>query len=114
MNERSALDLLEDARSFTLEAREFATGHGPDTFAGHRREQLAVRYCLAVVDEALNEVPKDVQALAPVIPWAAVYGLRNRPVHGYWLIDTPTILSITQTDIDPLVTSIDRLRKQIE
>ena len=37
MNERSALDLLQDARSFALEARDFAEGQSPDTFGGHRR-----------------------------------------------------------------------------
>jgi uncharacterized protein with HEPN domain len=114
MNDRSALAWLSDARSFALEAQELALGYSPEAFDDHRRDQLAVHYCLAVVGEALNAVPKDVQALAPEIPWAAIYGLRNRLVHGFWLIDTRLTLRIAQTDIGPLVASIDRLVEQIE
>ena len=113
MNDRAALDLLDDARSFALEAQGFTAGLDPQAFDQRRREQLAVRYCLAVVGEALNEVPKDIQALAAEIPWTAAYGLRNRLVHGYWLIDTGIILNIAQNEIGVLVASIDRLMYEI-
>lgn len=114
MKDRSSLELLGDARSFALEAQEFTAGLSLEAFDEARREQLAVLYCLAFVGEALNEVPKDVQALASEIPWTAIYNLRNRLVHGYWLIDTRIILNITPLDIGPLVASIDRLAKVIQ
>jgi uncharacterized protein with HEPN domain len=87
MNDRSALEWLRDARSFAVEAHDMSREFGAEAFDSNRRDQLAVRYCLAVVGEALSQVPKDVQALAPEIPWVAIYGLRNRLVHGFWLID---------------------------
>ena len=114
MNDRSALEWLRDARNFAAEAREMALGFKPGSFDTSRRDQLAVRYCLAVVGEALNRVPKDIQALASEIPWVAIYNLRNRLVHGFWLIDTGIILRIAQNDTNPLVVSIDRLIEKIE
>ena len=114
MNDRSALAWLSDARVFALEAREFALGLSVEAFDGHRREQLAVRYCLAVVGEALNEVPRDIRALAPEIPWMAIKALRNRLIHSFWLIDTGIILRIAQADVGPLVASIDRLMEKIK
>jgi hypothetical protein len=114
MNDRSALAWLSDARSFAVDAQEFAFGLSLEAFDGLRREQLAVRYCLAVIGEALNEVPKDIQALAPEIPWVAIKALRNRLVHSFWLIDTGIILRIAQADIGPLVASIDHLMEKIE
>jgi|ERR1700681_4569676 len=114
MNDRPALAWLSDARGYALEAHQFALGLSPEAFDEQRREQLAVRYCLAVVGEALNEVPKDVQALAPEIPWSAIYGLRNRLVHGFWLIDTSIILRIALDEVAPLVASIDHLLEKIE
>jgi uncharacterized protein with HEPN domain len=114
MNDRPALAWLSDARSHALEAREIAKGFGPEKFDENRHVQLAVRYCLAVVGEALNKVPKDVQALAPEISWSAIYNLRNRLIHGFWLIDTQIILRIAQNDAEPLVASIDRLIEKIE
>ena len=70
-------------------------------------------FCLTAVGEALNQVPKDVQALAPEIPWMAINGLRNRLVHGFWLIDTEIILHIAQNDAAALVRSIERLIEKI-
>jgi uncharacterized protein with HEPN domain len=114
MNDRSALEWLRDARSFAAEAQEMVLGLRSDSFDASRRDQLAVRYCLAVVGEALNRVPKDIQALASEIPWVAIYNLRNRLVHGFWLIDTGIILRIAQNDTTTLVVSIDRLIEKIE
>jgi uncharacterized protein with HEPN domain len=114
MNDRTVLEWLRDARNFALEARQMAVEFSQETFETNRRDQLAVRYCLAVVGEALNQVPKGIQALASEVPWAAISGLRNRLVHGFWLIDTGIILRIAQNDTTTLVVSIDRLIEIIE
>jgi uncharacterized protein with HEPN domain len=113
MNGRTALEWLRDSRSFALEASQMAVEFDRETFEVNRRDQLAVRYCLAVVGEVLNQVPTDIQTLAPEIPWPAISGLRNRLVHGFWLIDTGIILRIAQNDTMTLVASIDRLIEKI-
>jgi uncharacterized protein with HEPN domain len=104
MSDRSALEWLSEARYHALEVQKL----GSD-----RRIQFAVCFCLIVVGEALNRVPKDVRALAPDIHWITVIGLRNRLVHSYWLIDTQIILRIAQADASALASSIDRLIEKI-
>lgn len=113
MNDRSALAWLSEARDHALEAQKFTSGLNQESFDGDRRGRFAVCFCFVVVGEALNQVPKDVQALAPEIPWVPINGLRNRLVHGYWLIDTQIILRIAQADVSALVSSIDRLIEKI-
>ncbi|MBI2716746.1 MAG: DUF86 domain-containing protein [Rhizobiales bacterium] len=113
MNDRSALEWLSEARDYALEVQKLASGLSQKTFDDDRRTQFALCFCLIVVGEALNRVPKDVQALAPDIHWVTVIGLRNRLVHSYWLIDTQIILRIAQADISALVSSIDRLVEKI-
>jgi uncharacterized protein with HEPN domain len=54
------------------------------------------------------------RALASEIPWTAIYGLRNRLVHGFWLIDTGIVLRIAQNDTLTLAASIDSLFEKIE
>jgi uncharacterized protein with HEPN domain len=109
MNDRSALEWLSEARDHALEARKFTSGLSQESFDDDGRSRFAVNFCLIVVGEALNRIPRDVQALAPEIPWAAINGLRNRLVHGYWRIDSQVRLRIAQADISALVLSIDRL-----
>ncbi|MBI3705036.1 MAG: DUF86 domain-containing protein [Rhizobiales bacterium] len=114
MNDRSALEWLSEARDHALEARKFTNGLSRESFDGDGRTRFAVCFYLIVVGEALNQVPRDVQALAPKIPWTAINGLRNRLVHGYWRIESQIILRIAQADVSALVLSIDRLIEKIK
>ena len=113
MNDRSATEFLSDARDYALEAHSLAAGLSQAAFDADRRSQLAIFFSLAAVGEALNQVPKDIRTLAPDIPWAAINGLRNRLVHGYWLIDTQIVLRIAQEDATALVVAIERLIEKV-
>jgi uncharacterized protein with HEPN domain len=113
MSDRSALEWLSDARDYALEVHKLASDQTQEAFAVDLRTRLAVCFCLVVVGEALNQVPKDVQALAPEIPWAPITGLRNRLVHSYWLINNKILLRIAQADISALVALIGRLIEKL-
>lgn len=113
MNDRTAVEWLSDARNYALEAHQITSGLSQEVFDARRRDQLAVFFCLVAVGEALNQVPKDIQALAPDIPWMAINGLRNRLVHGFWLLDTDIILRIVQKDAGTLIQSIEHLIEKI-
>ena len=113
MKDRSATEFLSDARAYALEAHSLASGLSQATFDADRRSQLAIFFCLAAVGEALNQVQKDIRTLAADIPWMAINGLRNRLVHGYWLIDTQIVLRIAQEDATALAAAIERLIEKI-
>jgi len=113
MNDRAPIEWLSDAREYGLTAEKFAAGLSQGSFDADRRCQFSICFCLVVLGEALNRVPKDIQALAPEIAWTSIVALRNRLVHSYWLIDTEIILRIAQTDMSALVPSIDRLVEKI-
>lgn len=113
MKDRSAIEWLSEARDYALEAQKLAVDLSQESFDNDRQKQLAVSYCLVVVGEALGQLPKDVQALAPEIPWVSIKGLRNRLVHSYWLIDTKILLRIAQVDVATLATSTDRLIEKL-
>ena len=114
MKDRSAFEWLSDARNHVLEARKLASGLSQEAFDDDNQCRFAVCFCLVVLGEALSRVPKDVQALAPEIPWVSINGLRNRLVHAYWLINNKILLRIAQADAHELATSIARLREKIE
>src|SRR5256885_863996 len=114
MNDRSALTCLSDAKDYALEARDITRNLDEKAFAENRRDQLAVQFCLAIVGEALGQVPDNIRALAPEIAWGRVYGLRNRLVHSYFLIDIETIRDIAQNHTAPLALAIDRLIEKIK
>jgi uncharacterized protein with HEPN domain len=114
MSDRPAIDWLWDARRYALQAYNLVRGMDEDEFGRSNRDQCAVQFCLIVVGEALNAVPKDMQALAPGMPWRAIYNLRNRLIHSFWLIDTRMVLDIAQNKTSPLVSQIDGLIEELE
>jgi uncharacterized protein with HEPN domain len=112
--DRPALAWLRDVRHYAIEAHGIARGLDLRLFATESRDQFAIRYCLAVVGEALNRIPKEIQARAPEIPWAPIIALRHRLVHGYWLVDPEIIFSIAQDDTRTLAASLDRLIEKLD
>jgi uncharacterized protein with HEPN domain len=107
MNDRPAVEWLRDARDYALQAHNLAGNLDAEEFGRRNRDRFAVQFCLIVVGEALNAIPRDMQALAPEIPWRAIYNLRNRLIHGFWLIDAPIVLDITQNKTMSLVNRVD-------
>lgn len=100
---RAAVERLQDARHFALEARQIAFGVPPDVLEDAAHYHYAVRYCLIAVGEALRHVPADIQGLAPDIPWRAIINMRHRLAHDYWLTDPGIVLETAERQVDRLV-----------
>jgi uncharacterized protein with HEPN domain len=112
--DRPAVAWLRDARHYATEAYQIAKDLDLHVFATEFRDQFAIRYCLAVVGEALNRIPEEIQTRAPEIPRAPVIALRLRLVHGYWLIDPEIIFSIARNDTKAVASSLDRLIEKLD
>jgi uncharacterized protein with HEPN domain len=106
---RAAVERLQDARHFAVEARQIAFGIPPDVFAESRHYQYAVRYCLLAIGEALRHVPAEIQALAPDIPWRSIINMRHRLAHDYWLTDPGIVLEAAERQAEDLAAKLDRL-----
>jgi uncharacterized protein with HEPN domain len=77
--ERPTVARLEDARQYAERIRRIAPSGDA---ALSERDVFAIRYCLAVIGEALDKVPETLLANEPEIPWRRVIALRHRLVHG--------------------------------
>ena len=111
---RGPLEWFADARAFAQFAMQDAGGLSAEILAGALQPRHAALYDLVVIGEALNNVPEDLQSLAPEIPWAAIIGLRNRIVHAYWQTDLEIIANIIENRLEPLMGEIDRLVDRIK
>src|SRR5436305_2183698 len=104
--------LLSDARKYAIRSAYYATGMTASAFLADRMRCEAVCYCLVVVGEALNAVPRVLQNRVPEIPWARVIGMRNRIVHEYWHIDFATIFRVANRDAQRLADQIEELMQR--
>lgn len=58
------------------------------------------------IGELARELPGDVKARHPQIPWPNIVGLRNRAAHGYRALDPEVIWAIVNGDLELLEAAI--------
>jgi uncharacterized protein with HEPN domain len=109
---REWLASLSDARDYATRCARYATGIDLETFLtdGLRRE--AICFCIVIIGEAFNSIPRVLQNRVPQIPWAGVIGMRNRLIHEYWNIDFETVFRAAINDAERLADQIDMLMQQ--
>jgi uncharacterized protein with HEPN domain len=57
----------------------------------------------------LKDVPPDVLASEPTIPWGSIIGMRNRLVHTYWRIDNDIVFEVATTELPALGVTLDKM-----
>jgi uncharacterized protein with HEPN domain len=88
---------------------EYTSGVTEEQFVANQMLQDAVVRNIEIIGEAANnllEVGPEFAARYPSIPFAQIYGMRNRVSHGYFAVSTTMIWDSVQVDLPDL-------RKQI-
>ncbi|MHC4954539.1 MAG: HepT-like ribonuclease domain-containing protein [Planctomycetota bacterium] len=98
---RHMLDAAQDAISFV-------EGRARDDLDHDRKLLFAVIQCVQIIGEAAARVSPQKQSAVSDIPWAAIIGMRNRLVHGYYDIDHDAVWGTLSKDLPPLVEALQR------
>jgi uncharacterized protein with HEPN domain len=94
-------------RVHAADAVAIANRIGREMFLSDRTMQHAIVRCLTVIGEAANRVSVDTQNALPEVAWGEAVGLRNVLVHEYQRIDLGRVWTIVQTDLPPLLASLE-------
>lgn len=84
---------------------EYTAGVTEEQFVANQMLQDAVVRNIEVIGEASNnllEVGPEFAAKYPSIPFAQIYGMRNRVAHGYFAVSTAMIWDSVQVDVPDL------------
>lgn len=92
-----------------LEAMEFAQDCTRESLETIKMLSRAIVRDVEVVGEAASRVSPETQPQCPGIPWAAVVGMRNRLVHGYFDIDLDRVWDTVTIDLPTLVEELRRI-----
>lgn len=63
---------------------------------------------LEIIGEAAARVSPDTRATIPDLPWAAMVGMRNRLVHGYYDVNLDVVWHTLTTDLPPVIETLER------
>ena len=104
---RRELLLLEGMIDAAEQAHLLAVGQTAESLGSDRQRRDALLWNFTVLGEAATQLPDDLKADHPEIPWQQPSRLRNRIVHGYWSIDLEVLIT---TAVERLPAMVDQLR----
>jgi uncharacterized protein with HEPN domain len=96
-------------RDAAEEAINLGKGHSGAELEGDHVLSLALCRLLAILGEAANRVPKELQEQNSNLPWREMIGLRNLLVHAYDIINLDIVASIVNTELETLVAKLNAL-----
>ena len=71
-------------------------------FEKNKEKSYATVYCLLIVSEAVKNLPAGVTAKYPEIPWRLIAKMRDRLIHGYFVVDFERVWETVLKDLPPL------------
>ena len=102
---REILESIQKIRTFTSGGRA--------AFLESELIQNAVIRNIEIIGEAARNIERNDPAFAQQhsgVPWAVMYGMRNRLSHGYHQIDLQLVWNTVQSDLPVLAQLIGALR----
>ena len=106
---RDCRDYLQDVLTSIDEAFEFTKNMSLSEFLQDKKTSKAVVRCLEELGEAVKQVPQNVRALQPDVPWKRMAGIRDKLIHQYFGVDLTIVWTFVKEDLPPLRPQIERL-----
>ena len=100
---------VADMREFCERVTEYTDGLNREEFEKTHLVYDATLRNLELIGEAARNVPDEVRAKAPDVPWRQVIAVRNILIHGYLGIDNDVIWDIVQNEIGKLLRALEKL-----
>lgn len=100
---------LSDIRESGQRVLRYTDGMDKQAFEEDQKTVDAVAWNLAIIGEAVKNLPEDTKAKAPVIEWRKIAGFRDVIVHGYFNLDTDILWDVVENKIEELLDTVEEL-----
>jgi uncharacterized protein with HEPN domain len=115
MNKKKALrvpDYLGHMLDAIHRIQRYVQGMSGSAFKDDQLVQDAVIRNIEIIGEAASNIADVAPGFAQqhsAVPWVALYAMRNRVSHGYWVVDLDVVWQATQKDLPELENRISQL-----
>jgi uncharacterized protein with HEPN domain len=113
MSSRSAKERIQDILNAIDSVQSRTTGMSFEQFSQDETIVKAVLYDLIIIGEVAINVPADIQALAPELPWRLMSDMRNIMAHEYFQVNLRITWSTIQNNLPPLIHPLQQLQASL-
>lgn len=99
----------DDILQACAKVRHIVSGMTYETFVADEIRVDATLRNIEIIGEAAGNLPDDVTAKAPEIPWRLIVDMRNLLAHGYFSVSLRIVWDTATTQIVPLEDAVRRL-----
>ena len=92
--------------------RSYTEGMTFDDFVSDRKTVDAVARNLEVIGEAAKNIPEEILAEKPEVPWKQIRRFRDKFAHHYFDLNLDRVWSIIETEIETLEAAVRDLLAQ--
>lgn len=92
----------------------FVKDIGKEKFLKNKEKQNAVIRSLEIIGEAVKNLPRNITAKYPNIPWKEIAGTRDKITHHYFGVDLELIWRIIKENIPELKQKVLEIKKDFQ
>ena len=111
---RRHLSFLEDMRVAAQRVRRYTKDSTFESYEQNQEKIDATLHNLEIIGEAAKNIPEDVRASYPNIPWRNMARFRDVLAHHYFGIDLETVWDIIENELPALLSELDTAIKNEE
>jgi uncharacterized protein with HEPN domain len=111
---RSSLIYIKDILEYMERAEKYVKNLSLKQFLEDEKSCDAVIRCIEVMGEATKNVSEDIRSKYPLIPWRDLAGMRDKIIHGYFIVDFENVWLVVKNEIPKLKPSIKKVLIEIE
>jgi len=113
MSARDASDYLQDILEHIDAAERFVADMTFAEFEEDEKTVFALIRALEVIGEATKQLPPELIASHPEIPWRGFAGMRDKLIHAYFGVKLNILWNTTQEDLPLLRPVVQALLNQV-
>jgi uncharacterized protein with HEPN domain len=106
---REFLDYVDDIIEEMSDIIIFTEGMEYEDFIKDKKTNKAVLRSLAVIGEAVKNIPMAVKNRYPEIPWKEIAGMRDKIIHEYFGVRLDVVWETAKDDIPALKPLFDKI-----
>lgn len=111
---RAYTDYLRDILDASSKAQQFVKDVDFASFETNDEKVYAVIRALEIIGEAVKFIPQTERDRYPQIPWQAVAGMRDKLIHGYFVVNARRVWETVQRDLPPLKVVVSQMLANIQ